>query len=980
MWYILALLVCWSCWSLVGSLRYRSVIEKILLSNAIIRKVINECASEGNILVDLRAIVAAGRNECRSVLLRRSLFLSTLICVAVLTDIPILVLTILYLVITTLQTVPLHWGFYDRIGQASLKSATETKYDVLTTISAMIIRAISNLCSVWMILLSGRCYYNNDGKLYAWLLAGIGLTGLYQGHRIPAMLLQTRRKNGDDRPMGFSVDADETSIVYLRSFDDDTLKIPSIIIDGPAGSLFKTKQSFEHIIAKLPDLYGCRLVAIGRPGERFKPLGAARTYYPDDEWQSAVEISVHRAKAIVLIAGSTKGLDWEIQHLKEWDVLNKCLVILPPIEDFDESYKRYQHVHSLLSPHQSPISDDIWMNGIFTALRGDGDGVIEIISRGRDDIAYVGTMSYFLESLEGGLPLTQNGDSLVRSNNKFQHVNFFRAILIQCRLRKALTLSDPVEAWRCITELARSEPSPVLSAWILQVSLDAASKNSLTEQELISCEAIIDITQAGFRQARIPYYGLINCDRLRIEATKRKARISASEVSKKISDTEKWYEAACQGERWHDAGMAALSMMPLFATISDISRWHEYACGAFRRHADLRMVGVADLQYARLVSDKESDVVMTAILRSAIHYLDLAGETELLYEARQRLNQLGRLNFNVPQARCDTLLDSATFGCGTPTFPEEEKSDESRERPAAPDPDTLPFSISQPWKIGTVPIRTELKSEVADRVEIEFLSEGKKNALMMAILVSYRLPLLRGVMVRLAKGIAMSSRAVVAAAAVDAIHADLLRDVGNYEAALSILESIPPFPALLAITLSDSGMSSGVELMDEIAEAKIDCLKHLGDTDAAISVARSRIDLAEEYFTVDAVASRWGRFGVILRECGYADKAIRAFSNSSMLGCVDDRLWLQWCAAAMEAGDFESAKKFVEVSGLSREFDSDIIIPDYMGMLGDFAIMDRDVKRARMCWRKGIAACGEWDFSVSLLLRGRLERYRHFSS
>lgn len=977
--YIITLLVCWTCWSLARSLRHRSVVEKILLSNAIIRKVINECASEGNILVDLRAIVSAGRKECRSVLFRRALFLSTLVFISALTDVPIVVLSIFYLAIITFQTVPSHWGFYDRVGQTSLKSVTETNYDVLATISAMIIRATTNLCSVWMILLSGRCDYS-DGGLYRWLLAGIGLTGLYQGHRIPAMLLQTRRKNSDDRSMGFSVDADETSIVYLRSFDDDRLKIPSIIIDGPAGGFFKTKQSFEHIIAKLPDLYGCRLVAIGRPGERFMPLGAVRTYYPDDEWQSAVETSVHRAKAIVLIAGSTTGLDWEIKHLREWRVLDKCLVILPPIEDFDESYERYQHVHSLLAPNQSPISDDIWMNGVFTALRGDGDGVIEIISRGRDDIAYVGTMGYFLESLEGGLPLTQNGDSPVRSSNKFQHVSYFRTILIQSRLRKALTLSDSVEAWRSIIELARSEPSPVLSAWILRVSLDVASKNSLTEQELISCEAIIDVTKADFRQARIPYYGLINCDRLRIEATKRKARISASEIGKKISDTEEWYEASCQGERWHDAGMAALSMMPLFATISDISRWHQYACGAFRRIGDLRMVGVADLQYAKLVSDKESDVVMTAILRNAIHYLDSAGETELLCEARQRLNQLGRMNFKISQARCDTLLDSVRYGCGAPASPEEEESDDSRECPAVPGPDALPSSISQPWKIGTVPIRTELKSELADCLEIEFLSEAKRNALMMSMLISYRLPLLRGVMVRLAKGIAMSSRAVVAAAAVDAMHADLLRDVGNYEAALSILESIVPFPALLAITLSDSGMSSGVELMDEIAEAKIDCLMQLGDTDAAISVAFSRIDLAEEYFTFDAVASRWGRFGVILRESGYADKAIRAFSNSSMLGCVDDRLWLQWCAAAMETGDFESAKKFVEASGLSQEFDSDVIIPNYMGMLGDFAILDRDVNRARMCWRKGLAACGEWDFSVSLLLRGRLEQYRHFSS
>ena len=92
--YIITLLVCWTCWSLARSLRHRSVVEKILLSNAIIRKVINECASEGNILVDLRAIVSAGRKECRSVLFRRALFLSTLVFISALTDVPIVVLSI----------------------------------------------------------------------------------------------------------------------------------------------------------------------------------------------------------------------------------------------------------------------------------------------------------------------------------------------------------------------------------------------------------------------------------------------------------------------------------------------------------------------------------------------------------------------------------------------------------------------------------------------------------------------------------------------------------------------------------------------------------------------------------------------------------------------------------------------------------------------------------------------------------------------
>src|SRR5206468_13108961 len=74
------------------------------------------------------------------------------------------------------------------------------------------------------------------------------------------------------------------------------------------------------------------VVAVGRPGDRLRPLGAVRDYLTDDAWQARVEQLMRQACAIVLVAGRTAGLGWELRKIVELDLLGKLVLLFPPVE------------------------------------------------------------------------------------------------------------------------------------------------------------------------------------------------------------------------------------------------------------------------------------------------------------------------------------------------------------------------------------------------------------------------------------------------------------------------------------------------------------------------------------------------------------------------------------------------------------------------------------------------------------------------
>lgn len=93
-------------------------------------------------------------------------------------------------------------------------------------------------------------------------------------------------------------------IVYLRSFADDEEESGN---PDSGGLIFGT---YEERLIRAMRRYG-PVVAIGHPGERLPPLGAARMYADDADWHRTVSDLAAKARLVVLRPAGTEAVLWE---------------------------------------------------------------------------------------------------------------------------------------------------------------------------------------------------------------------------------------------------------------------------------------------------------------------------------------------------------------------------------------------------------------------------------------------------------------------------------------------------------------------------------------------------------------------------------------------------------------------------------------------------------------------------------------------
>lgn len=215
-----------------------------------------------------------------------------------------------------------------------------------------------------------------------------------------------RRARQMHRPT-FAADADENTVLLLRSFSDDELRMRTMLAVSGLTSppLPMAFIRFEEQLAVWLTTMG-RLVAIGRPGEALPELGAARTYWADDQWQEAVQLTANKCRAIVLIAGASAGLAWELERLRAWKLLGKTLVVLPPDRNLARSAERYRRVVGLLAPGSQVKFDAAMWVGL--RVRPDGR-VIQMISDGRDWASYSTALAQFMGELSGRIEPLEHG-------------------------------------------------------------------------------------------------------------------------------------------------------------------------------------------------------------------------------------------------------------------------------------------------------------------------------------------------------------------------------------------------------------------------------------------------------------------------------------------------------------------------------------------------------------------------------------------
>jgi hypothetical protein len=177
--------------------------------------------------------------------------------------------------------------------------------------------------------------FNVEPRRLAWIMFGTGIALLFGG----AVLCRAARALAR---IGWRRETThEGSVVYLRSFGDDNLRLASTLsARRPFVEWFniRGREPFEESVAWELAVVG-PVIAIGRPGTTRATLGAAREHFSDSEWQHVISERMASARMIAVTIGSTDGLAWELSHIVEHGYLPKCIFVVPPTTSDDASLR-----------------------------------------------------------------------------------------------------------------------------------------------------------------------------------------------------------------------------------------------------------------------------------------------------------------------------------------------------------------------------------------------------------------------------------------------------------------------------------------------------------------------------------------------------------------------------------------------------------------------------------------------------------------
>jgi hypothetical protein len=195
---------------------------------------------------------------------------------------------------------------------------------------------------------------------------------------------------------------DRSPVLFLRAFADDRIKLRTrrtrrtSIFDRIA---LRRRDRLEEILAAQLNAYG-PVEAIGEPGVRLPPLGAARRSYMGEDWRAAVQASIDRAALIAVELGRTESLAWEIGQIRDRGALGKTFFVLPPVA----SHERRARLHALAEVLDLPpqyLDRERPGLEVLAVLAPDPAQPRLIVSGARDDVSYELAVESGVESLHG---------------------------------------------------------------------------------------------------------------------------------------------------------------------------------------------------------------------------------------------------------------------------------------------------------------------------------------------------------------------------------------------------------------------------------------------------------------------------------------------------------------------------------------------------------------------------------------------------
>ncbi|HEV2962690.1 MAG TPA: hypothetical protein VG649_12750 [Candidatus Angelobacter sp.] len=126
-------------------------------------------------------------------------------------------------------------------------------------------------------------------------------------------------------------DASQPTLLYLRLFKADPSlrkqvfgQLISLVFPGARyGSLLTPEEQLAAALRPVGNL-----ITLGRPGEHLPRPGAAPLYASDAEWKEAVRSHLRTARLVILRAGSSTSLLWELEQAMRIVPPEQLLILL----------------------------------------------------------------------------------------------------------------------------------------------------------------------------------------------------------------------------------------------------------------------------------------------------------------------------------------------------------------------------------------------------------------------------------------------------------------------------------------------------------------------------------------------------------------------------------------------------------------------------------------------------------------------------
>jgi hypothetical protein len=119
----------------------------------------------------------------------------------------------------------------------------------------------------------------------------------------------------------------KSDVLYLRAFGTDTSISEYMAWAAGGAGLISGGLTVEEQLGEVLEPFG-DFVAIGKPGETLPTPGAARLYASDAEWKNVVIDQMQCARLVVIRAGTSEGLLWELKEAVQVVNPNKLLILI----------------------------------------------------------------------------------------------------------------------------------------------------------------------------------------------------------------------------------------------------------------------------------------------------------------------------------------------------------------------------------------------------------------------------------------------------------------------------------------------------------------------------------------------------------------------------------------------------------------------------------------------------------------------------